>query len=78
MSGRETTSAALIRVEKGAPDALELAALTAVLLGRCAADRKPADRKPADRKSADRERTLVPWRRTGNPAAPPTPRSWRS
>lgn len=73
MSGRETTSAALIRVEKGAPDALELAALTAVLLGRCAADRKPADRK-----SADRERTLVPWRRTGNPAAPPTPRSWRS
>ncbi|GHF10179.1 acyl-CoA carboxylase subunit epsilon [Streptomyces griseoluteus] len=68
MSGRETTSAAIIRVEKGAPDALELAALTAVLLGR----------RAAPRKSADRERTLVPWRRTENPAAPPTPRSWRS
>ncbi|MEU3301197.1 acyl-CoA carboxylase subunit epsilon [Streptomyces sp. NPDC006678] len=67
MSGREANPAPLIRVAKGAPDALELAALTAVLLGRGAAPREPADR----------ERTFASWRRAGHPASP-TPRSWRT
>ncbi|MEU8685492.1 acyl-CoA carboxylase subunit epsilon [Streptomyces sp. NPDC048611] len=69
MSRRETPSAPLIRVEKGAPDALDIAALTAVLLGRGAA---------APGQAADRGRTFAPWSRAGHPATCPTPRSWRT
>ncbi|MFF3333585.1 acyl-CoA carboxylase subunit epsilon [Streptomyces sp. NPDC002888] len=69
MSTRETSFAPLIRVEKGTPDAVELAALTAVLLGRCAgASQEPED--PA--------RTVARWRRAEHSSGRPTPRSWRA
>jgi hypothetical protein len=60
-----------LRVEKGNPDACELAALTAVLLARAAALGGAGE---------DAERTCrrtAGWRRLERRSGPSTPRSWR-
>ncbi|WP_434598879.1 acyl-CoA carboxylase subunit epsilon [Streptomyces sp. A5-4] len=64
-----TDSERLFRVEKGAPDAEELAALTAVLLTR-AAGPPPGSEPP-------RERATAGWRRLERRARFAGPRTWQ-
>ncbi|GAA3394568.1 acyl-CoA carboxylase epsilon subunit [Streptomyces roseoviridis] len=65
-----------LRVEKGNPDAVELAALTAVLLARTAAlaGTAPAADEPADHAPV---RRTARWRRLERRTRTGTPRSWR-
>ncbi|MFD3701221.1 acyl-CoA carboxylase epsilon subunit [Streptomyces sp. NPDC058646] len=60
----------LLRIEKGSPDASELAALTAVLLARAAA----AGAEPDD--VSRRQRAVARWRRPERAAGFAGPRSW--
>ncbi|MFJ9568717.1 acyl-CoA carboxylase subunit epsilon [Streptomyces bacillaris] len=62
----------LFRVERGDPDAEELAALTAVLLSRAAAAGADPDDGPP------RHRAAARWRRPERATAYGAPRSWRS
>ncbi|MFE5301566.1 acyl-CoA carboxylase epsilon subunit [Streptomyces sp. NPDC056632] len=68
-----------LRIEKGSPDATELAALTAVLLARTAAlsgAGAEADAEPGE--GADpRSRRTARWRRLERRTRTGTPRSWR-
>lgn len=61
----------LLRIEKGNPDACELAALTSVLLARAAACAESDD----DVQQAGRP--TAGWRRLERRSGPGTPRSWR-
>lgn len=61
-----------LRIEKGSPDACELAALTSVLLARAAALSDPAE----DDTDQPARRTAG-WRRLERRTGPSTPRSWR-
>ncbi|MFI7016177.1 acyl-CoA carboxylase subunit epsilon [Streptomyces sp. NPDC050164] len=64
------TAETLIRIESGAPDDDELAAVTAVLLARFAA--------PADDTDVDEGRAVARWRRLERMSGHRTPRSWQS
>ncbi|MGW5739752.1 MULTISPECIES: acyl-CoA carboxylase subunit epsilon [Streptomyces] len=61
----------LICVEKGSPTPEELAALTAVLLSRQAADAAPDD-------LARHHRATARWSRPDRTPRSPGPRSWRA
>ncbi|MER7519405.1 acyl-CoA carboxylase epsilon subunit [Streptomyces sp. NPDC126499] len=65
-----------LRIEKGSPDAAELAALTAVLLARTAA---LAETPPAADETAEHApvRRTARWRRLERRTRTGTPRSWR-
>ncbi|MET9956851.1 acyl-CoA carboxylase epsilon subunit [Streptomyces sp. NPDC006339] len=77
-SSMEPTDAAatFLRIEKGNPDATELAALTAVLLARTAA---LADAAPAADETSEHApvRRTARWRRLERRTRTGTPRSWR-
>jgi hypothetical protein len=60
-----------LRIEKGNPDACELAAITAVLLARAAALADP------DEEVEENGRRTAGWRRLERRSGPSTPRSWR-
>ncbi|MFH9293704.1 acyl-CoA carboxylase subunit epsilon [Streptomyces sp. NPDC017520] len=62
----------LFRIERGAPDAEELAALTAVLMSRAAA----AGVEPDD--LSRRHRATARWQRPERTAAYVAPHGWRS
>lgn len=64
----------LIRIESGAPDDDELAALTAVLLARVAAPAHDTDPGAG----ASTGQNVVRWRRPERMPGPRTPRSWQS
>ncbi|MEN8655961.1 acyl-CoA carboxylase epsilon subunit [Streptomyces sp. 21So2-11] len=64
-----TDSERFLRVEKGAPDAEELAALTAVLLARAAGVSRDA--------SAPGRRATAGWRRLERRARFAGPRTWQ-
>ncbi|MEV7676002.1 MULTISPECIES: acyl-CoA carboxylase subunit epsilon [unclassified Streptomyces] len=64
-----TTPANLLRVEKGHADPEELAAITAVLLARAAAQPAPD--------TAHRGRTAAGWRRLEREHGFRAPHSWR-
>ncbi|WP_367322409.1 acyl-CoA carboxylase subunit epsilon [Streptomyces sp. HUAS ZL42] len=66
-----TTTETFLRIEKGNPDACELAALTSVLLARAAV---PAD---PDEEGEQTDRRTAGWRRLERRSGPSTPRSWR-
>ncbi|MFI8192462.1 acyl-CoA carboxylase epsilon subunit [Streptomyces sp. NPDC085946] len=65
-------SETLIRIESGAPDDDELAALTAVLLARIAAPAHDADA------GTDTGRNVARWRRLERMPGPRIPHSWQS
>ncbi|MFI8829073.1 acyl-CoA carboxylase epsilon subunit [Streptomyces sp. NPDC053431] len=69
-----------LRIEKGSPDATELAALTAVLLARTAAltgpDAEAGTDHPGEDTGAHGRRTAR-WRRLERRTRAGTPRSWR-
>ncbi|MEV8589786.1 acyl-CoA carboxylase subunit epsilon [Streptomyces sp. NPDC051180] len=65
-----TTSANLLRVEKGHADPEELAAITAVLLARAAA-------RPEDAATDHHARTTAGWRRLEREHGFRAPHSWR-
>ncbi|KUL31153.1 acyl-CoA carboxylase epsilon subunit [Streptomyces regalis] len=69
MSDPHAPSSAFFRIEKGNPDAAELAALTAVLLARGAADAEAPVERP---------RVAAGWSGPARPAAHHLPRSWRT
>ncbi|MEV5975235.1 acyl-CoA carboxylase epsilon subunit [Streptomyces sp. NPDC051921] len=77
--GTPATGAAdtFLRIEKGSPDATELAALTAVLLARTAAlTGQDADADPGEG-TDPRGRRTARWRRLERRTRTGTPRSWR-
>ncbi|WP_020141397.1 acyl-CoA carboxylase subunit epsilon [Streptomyces sp. 351MFTsu5.1] len=61
-----------LRIERGSPDACELAALTSVLLARAAALSECAADDPDNA-----VRRTAGWRRLERRTGPSTPRSWR-
>ncbi|MFC7883461.1 acyl-CoA carboxylase epsilon subunit [Streptomyces sp. NPDC057376] len=67
-----TTSATLLRVEKGHAGPEELAAITAVLLARAAA--RPADHAA----TSAHARATAGWRRLERQTAFESPRAWRN
>ncbi|MFE0915824.1 acyl-CoA carboxylase epsilon subunit [Streptomyces sp. NPDC058812] len=70
-TGTTSTTQPLLRIEKGNPDEVELAALTAVLLARAGVlPGQDEEAKQADRRTAC-------WRRLERRTRPGTPRSWR-
>lgn len=72
MDMSQVTAETFLRIENGAPDADELAALTAVLLARAAA---LADDTGT---GTDEVRAVARWRRLERSSGHRTPRSWRS
>lgn len=66
-----STPETFLRIEKGNPDACELAALTSVLLARVVA---LAD---SDEDAEQTHRRTAGWRRLERRSVPSTPRSWR-
>ena len=68
MTTSTTAAPVFLRVEKGAPDLVELAVLTVVLVDRLTAT-ADAERPPV--------RATAAWRSPGSAAGVPTPRSWR-
>ncbi|MET9075764.1 acyl-CoA carboxylase epsilon subunit [Streptomyces sp. NPDC004232] len=63
----------VLRIEKGSPDATELAALTAVLLARAAA----VNPEQEHAEGPEPARRTARWRRLERRTRAGTPRSWR-